>query len=116
MDTPFAGHRPAPVLIEPLIRHSTVGDLGNDKSISRGLKLPLPDRLLQRKIFCRIEFCSAKFFPLETFFYFSNFLAAARRFSEAFMTMGELFAVAVLLSVIFALAAHWQNNDGGGLI
>jgi hypothetical protein len=32
------------------------------------------------------------------------------------MTMGELFAVAVLLSVIFALVAHWQNNDGGGLI
>jgi hypothetical protein len=76
MDTPFAGHRPAPVLIEPLIRHSTVGDLGNDKSISRGLKLPLPDRLLQRKIFCRIEFCSAKFFPLETFFYFSNFFGS----------------------------------------
>jgi hypothetical protein len=43
-------------------------------------------------------------------------LAAGRRFSEAFMTMGELFAVAVLLSVMFALAAHWQNNDGGGLI
>jgi hypothetical protein len=29
------------------------------------------------------------------------------------MTMGELFVVAVLLSVMFALAAHWQNNDGG---
>jgi hypothetical protein len=32
------------------------------------------------------------------------------------MTMGELFAVAVLLSVMFALAAYWQNNDRGGLI
>jgi hypothetical protein len=114
MDTPFAGHRPAPVLIEPLIRHSTVGDLGNDKSISRGSPAApgfaaqnfLPDRVLQRK----------NFFPLKLFFTFLIFLAAGRRFSEAFMTMGELFAVAVLLSVMFALAAHWQNNDGGGLI
>jgi hypothetical protein len=32
------------------------------------------------------------------------------------MTTGELFAVAVLFSVVFALAAGWQNDDGGGLI
>jgi hypothetical protein len=31
------------------------------------------------------------------------------------MTMGELFAVAILSSVIFALAAHWQNDSDGGL-
>jgi hypothetical protein len=55
-------HRPAPALIEPLIRHSTVGDLGDDKSISRGLKLPPAGSALQRKIFGRIGFCSAKFF------------------------------------------------------
>ena len=32
------------------------------------------------------------------------------------MTTGELFAVAVLSSVIFALAARWQNDNDGGLI
>ena len=32
------------------------------------------------------------------------------------MTTGELFAVAVLFSVVLALAAGWQNDDGGGLI
>jgi hypothetical protein len=32
------------------------------------------------------------------------------------MTMGELFAVAILSSIIFALAAHWQNDNDGGLI
>jgi hypothetical protein len=30
--------------------------------------------------------------------------------------MSELFAVAALLSVLFALAAHWQNDNDGGLI
>jgi hypothetical protein len=32
------------------------------------------------------------------------------------MMMGELFAVAVLFSILFALAAHWQNDNDGGLI
>lgn len=32
------------------------------------------------------------------------------------MMMGELFAVAAVLSILFALAAHWQNDNDGGLI
>ena len=31
------------------------------------------------------------------------------------MMMGELFAVAAVLSILFALAAHWQNDNDGGL-
>jgi hypothetical protein len=35
---------------------------------------------------------------------------------EAAIMMGELFAVAALLSILFALAAHWQSHNDGGLI
>ena len=54
------------------------------------------------------------FFPLKlfpTFLIFGN----REEVLEALMTMGELFAVAILSSVIFALAAHWQNDSDGGL-
>jgi hypothetical protein len=62
-------------------------------------------------------FAVQKFFPLETSFGFSNFFRQAeRRFLEAAIMMGELFAVAALLSILFALAAHWQNDNDGGLI
>jgi hypothetical protein len=32
------------------------------------------------------------------------------------MTMSGLFGVAALLSILFALAAHWQDENDGGLI
>ena len=32
------------------------------------------------------------------------------------MMMGKPFAVAALFSILFALAAHWQNDNDGGLI
>jgi hypothetical protein len=32
------------------------------------------------------------------------------------MMMGELFAVAAVLSILFALAAYWQKDNDGGLI
>jgi hypothetical protein len=55
-----------------------------------------------------------KFFPLETSFGFSNF--SGKRKGGAAIMMDELFAVAALLSILFALAAHWQNDNDGGLI
>jgi hypothetical protein len=55
------------------------------------------------------------FFPLETFPDFPNFFGNRKEVLEALMTMSELFAVAILSSVIFALAAHWQNDSDGGL-
>ena len=64
----------------------------------------------------RLAFCSAIFFSLETFPDFPNFFGNRKEVLEALMTMGELFAVAILSSVIFALAAHWQNDSDGGLI
>jgi hypothetical protein len=63
----------------------------------------------------RLTFCSAIFFSLETFPDFPNFFGNRKEVLEALMTMGELFAVAILSSVIFALAAHWQNDSDGGL-
>ena len=52
-----------------------------------------------------------KLFPLKLFSTFLIFPATERRFLEAIMTMGELFAVAALLSILFALAAHWQKRQ-----
>jgi hypothetical protein len=67
------------------------------------------------KASARLAFCSAIFFSLETFLDFPNFFGNRKEVLEALMTMGELFAVAILSSVIFALAAHWQNDSDGGL-
>jgi hypothetical protein len=63
----------------------------------------------------RLAFCSAIFFSLETFPDFPIFFGNRKEVLEALMTMGELFAVAILSSVIFALAAHWQNDSDGGM-
>jgi hypothetical protein len=45
------------------------GDLGNDKSISRGGRTGF----CSAKFSAGSSFAAQKFFPLETFFYFSNF-------------------------------------------
>jgi hypothetical protein len=50
---------------------------------------------------------------LSTFLIFS---ANRKEVLEVLMTTGELFAVAILSSLIFALAAHWQSDNDGGLI
>jgi len=63
----------------------------------------------------RAVFAVQNFFPLETIFGFSNFSGNRRCLEEAMM-LGELFAVAVLFSILFALATHWQNDNDGGLI
>jgi len=106
MDTRVAGHRPAPVY-RALTGRSTAGDLGEDKGISRGQIGPLEAG----------SFAVQKFFPLETFFGFSNFSDNRKGGSwRPIMMTGELFAVAILLSILFALAAHWQNDNDGGLL
>jgi hypothetical protein len=65
----------------------------------------------------RVRFLHRKnFFPLKLFSAFLIFSASRKEVLEALMTMGELFALATLLSVMFALAARWQNDDDGGLI
>jgi hypothetical protein len=87
-----------------ILSSSTGGDGGNDQSISRGIQAS-----------ARLAFCSAIFFSLETFPDFPIFFGNRKEVLEALMTMGELFAVAILSSVIFALAAHWQNDSDGGL-
>jgi hypothetical protein len=84
----------------PLSRSLTPGR----HAISRGIQAS-----------ARLAFCSAIFFSLETFPDFPNFFGNRKEVLEALMTMGELFAVAILSSVIFALAAHWQNDSDGGL-
>jgi hypothetical protein len=80
------------------------------------------ERVLERRPHCkgsnwqvRIGFCNAKIFSLETFFDFSNFSGNRKEVLEAIM-MNELFVAAALLSILFALAAHWQNGNDGGLI
>jgi hypothetical protein len=58
-----------------------------------------------------------KSFPLETLFWFSNFFCQSeRRFLEATMTMGELFAVTALISIGLMIAAYWQSDNDGGLV
>jgi hypothetical protein len=56
------------------------------------------------------------FFLLKLFLAFVIFFGNRKEVQEALMTTGELFAVAVLFSVVLAVAAGWQNDDGGGLI
>jgi hypothetical protein len=58
-----------------------------------------------------------KFFSLKLLLAFLIFSGNREdRFLEEAIMMGELFAVAALLSILFALAAHWQNDNDGGLI
>ena len=57
-----------------------------------------------------------KFFPLKLFFGFLIFFQPERRFLEATMTIGELFAVTTLISIGLMIAAYWQSDDNGGLI
>jgi hypothetical protein len=92
--------------IEPSLWRSTMGDLEFDRSPSRG-------RPISAKLFVRRK----KFRPLEIFFCFSNFFAKPeRRFLEADMAMGELFAVTTLISIALMIAAYWQSDDDGGLV
>jgi hypothetical protein len=56
------------------------------------------------------------FDPLETFFDFSNFSGKRKEVLGGNHDDGRTIAVAALLSILFALAAHWQNDNDGGLI
>jgi hypothetical protein len=86
-----------------------------------GARLSSPQRALDSRRFRKWPpyfngvFAVQNFFSLKLFFDFLIFRHPERRFLEAIMMTGELFAVAVLLSILFAHAAHWQNDNDGGL-
>ena len=105
MDTRVAGHHVRRPFTPSPQRHSTNRRFRIGSGHVKGAPAP------------GMHFVRCKnFFPLKLFFGFLIFFQPERRFLEATMTIGELFAVTTLISIGLMIAAYWQNDDNGGLI